>query len=180
MTLDPTSLLFANSASIVMPRPVTNACSQGFHGPLDSQSETGIKLFKEVSSGASEFSLIRIFVVIIVNCTPLTFFPEDHYYLLPDDDWLFLGEYTARAGYSFSVTNDLILNFKKSFEKEGLPEWPYKERAIQQAPQCFHAALLAELDTLTFVPIPPSKAKDNPLYDARMIRRSREYVHSRH
>jgi hypothetical protein len=38
----------------------------------------------------------------------------DHFYLMADDACYFLGEYTARKGFAFSPTNQLVLNFKKS------------------------------------------------------------------
>ena len=96
---------------------------------------------------------------------------EDHSFLQPDDDCYFLGEYTARAGYTFSATNNLVLNFKKSMDRCGTPEWRYKAQAIQQAAVAFRAALQdAALDSWTFVPIPPSKAKGDPLYDDRLTR----------
>lgn len=41
----------------------------------------------------------------------------DHFYLTPEDACYFLGEYTARKGYAFSPTNQLVLNFKKSLDK---------------------------------------------------------------
>jgi hypothetical protein len=47
----------------------------------------------------------------------------DHSYLTAEDDCFFLGEYTARGGYSFSDTNQLVLNFKKDMSKRGQPEW---------------------------------------------------------
>ena len=40
----------------------------------------------------------------------------DHFYLTADDECYFLGEYTARKGFAFSPTNQLILNFKKSMD----------------------------------------------------------------
>ena len=93
----------------------------------------------------------------------------DHWHLSEDDLCYFLGEYTARAGFAYSETNNLILNFKKGMERRGRPEWPYKERAIRRAGRAFRRALEPEdLDLLTFVPMPPSKAKDDPLYDARI------------
>ena len=101
----------------------------------------------------------------------------DHWYLVEDDSCYFLGEYTARQGYAYSDTNQLIINFKKSMDRRELPEWRYKEVAIQQAAEAFRKGLNPEaLDRLTFVPIPPSKAKDDPLYDdrvTRMLRRIR-------
>lgn len=56
-------------------------------------------------------------------------------------------------------------------DRQGLPEWQYKERAIAKAAVAFRTALGQNgVDALTFVPIPPSKAKDDPLYDDRMVR----------
>ena len=95
---------------------------------------------------------------------------SDHSYLSPEDRCFFLGEYTARAGYAHSKTNQLIVNLKKSPEKKELPEWPYKCRAIRKAAKMFRVSLREELlTTATLVPIPPSKAKDHPLYDDRML-----------
>lgn len=95
----------------------------------------------------------------------------DHSWLGPDDRCLFLGEYTARKGYSFSATNQVVLNFKKSVERRGKPEWQHKERTIREVGAAFSSALKAEwLAAATLVPIPPSKAKNDPLYDDRMIR----------
>ena len=95
----------------------------------------------------------------------------DHPYLTPDDDCYFLGEYTARAGFAYSATNNLVYNFKKTIDKRGLAEWPYKGQAIEQAAAALRANFDdAALGNLTFVPIPPSKAKSDPLYDDRLTR----------
>jgi hypothetical protein len=95
----------------------------------------------------------------------------DHSYLTAKDDCYFLGEYTARKGYNFSGTNQLIWNFKKKMGTRNTAQWPHKERAIQQAAEAFRAALNSEyLDVATLVPVPPSKAKLDPLYDDRMTR----------
>jgi hypothetical protein len=95
----------------------------------------------------------------------------DHYYLTAEDDCYFLGEYTARKGYAFSPTNQLILNFKKPVNVRGTPQWNYKERAIGDIAAEFRTALNGEwLDTATLVPVPPSKAKTDPLYDDRLLR----------
>lgn len=93
----------------------------------------------------------------------------DHSYLTEDDDCYFLGEYTARGGFAYSTTNSLILNFKKGLDRRGRPEWRYKGRAIRAAAAAFRSALNPEaLDVLTFVPIPPSKARGHPLHDDRL------------
>ncbi len=95
---------------------------------------------------------------------------SDHWYLAAEDECYFLGEYTARRGYAFSATNQLIINFKKHMDRKGRPEWPYKARAIGQAAAAFRAALNDRArTTLTFVPIPPSRAKSDPLYDDRLV-----------
>ena len=94
----------------------------------------------------------------------------DHSYLTAEDDCYFIGEYTARRGFAFSSTNNLILNFKKPMDRRNRPaEWPYKGRAIEQAAAMFRASLNERArETLTFVPIPPSKARGDPLYDDRL------------
>lgn len=95
----------------------------------------------------------------------------DHSYLTPEDTCYFLGEYTARKGYAFSATNNLVLNFKKPVTRRGQAQWQYKEQAILQAAAAFRASLNAAwLNVATLVPIPPSKAKTDPLYDDRLVR----------
>ncbi len=37
---------------------------------------------------------------------------KHHRWLEKSDECYFLGEYTARSGYAYSPTNDVILNFK--------------------------------------------------------------------
>ena len=95
----------------------------------------------------------------------------DHAYLADDDVCYFIGEYTARQGYAYSATNQLVYNLKKSVDRRGRPEWRYKEQAIRTAAAAFRTALNPEaLERMTFVPIPPSKARDDPLYDDRLTR----------
>ncbi|MCA0201024.1 MAG: hypothetical protein LCH56_09300 [Proteobacteria bacterium] len=96
---------------------------------------------------------------------------SDHFYLDDEDVCLFIGEYTARQGFSFSATNQLILNFKKTMDRRGTPQWKYKGQAIRQAATALRQSLSDEnLARLTFVPIPPSKAKTDPLYDDRLVK----------
>lgn len=110
----------------------------------------------------------------------------DHSYLREEDNCLFLGEYTARKGYSHSATNNLIINFKKPMDRQGRPEWPHKARNIRKAAAALHKAFgNTDLQRYTFVPIPPSKSSADPMYDNRMmemlthlnahVRRSRGY-----
>ncbi len=95
----------------------------------------------------------------------------DHTYLTAGDRCYFLGEYTARKGYAFSATNNLVLNFKKSMTTRGQAQWRYKDQAISQAAAAFRAAVNEEaLNNATFIPVPPSKAKSDPLYDDRLVK----------
>lgn len=97
---------------------------------------------------------------------------ENHWQLDGTDHCYFLVEYTVHKGYTFSSTNQFIHNFKKSMERRSFPyEWRHKQGAIRNAAAAFRRVLHPQdLDRLTFVPIPPSKAKGDPLYDDRLIR----------
>lgn len=94
----------------------------------------------------------------------------DHTFLRDDDACFFLGEYTARKGFSHSATNNLIINFKKPLDRKGKPEWRFKAAKIAEAAKAMHSALKGyDLRSTTFVPVPPSKHRDDPLYDDRMM-----------
>ena len=94
----------------------------------------------------------------------------DHTFLTPDDQCYYLGEYTARAGYAFSQTNDVIQNLKKPMDRRALPEWRYKGAAIGRSAQWLREVLNPDwVSFVTFVPVPPSKKKDHPEYDDRLI-----------
>jgi predicted amidophosphoribosyltransferase len=91
-------------------------------------------------------------------------------HLTAADQCYFLREYTAGRGYAGSETNHLILNLKKPPDRQGKPEWRYKERAIEQVAREFRASVnLSALRRVTLVPMPPSKAQSDPLYDDRML-----------
>ena len=95
---------------------------------------------------------------------------RDHHYLTPEDKCYFHGEYTAGEGYAYSHTNHLVINFKKEVNRRGRMEWQYKERAIAKAAQILASAFTPEaFSKVTFVPVPPSKAKTDPLYDDRLV-----------
>lgn len=95
---------------------------------------------------------------------------RDHFYLSEDDDCYFLGEYTGGKDYSFSPTNDLVSNFKKTLDKRDTPQWSHKEAAIRQVSKALRKALDDDWrENAVFVPVPPSKTKEDPLYDDRMV-----------
>jgi hypothetical protein len=95
----------------------------------------------------------------------------DHIFLRPDDVCLYLGEYTARGGFGCSPINDLVLNFKKSVTRRGRAEYVHKERAIAKVGRYFRDSFSpTAFEQATFVPVPPSKAKDHPEHDDRVTR----------
>jgi hypothetical protein len=95
----------------------------------------------------------------------------DHYYLDEADDCYFLWEYTARAGFAHSTTNNLILNLKKPMDRRGRSEWWYKEQAIVKCGDGLATAMRAtwQLNNPLIVPAPPSKVRSNPLHDDRIL-----------
>ena len=95
----------------------------------------------------------------------------DHRYLAASDVCHFIGEYTARRGFAYSATNSLILDFKMPVAHRGRPAWRYKEAAIGTAAAVLRQAVHPNvLDRLVFVPVPPSKARDDAGYDDRVAR----------
>jgi hypothetical protein len=94
----------------------------------------------------------------------------DHPFYEDGDNWLFLFEKTSGRDYSFSDTNNLISNLKKAVTSSPTV-LNHKSRAIQTCATALRQAINAKwLDTGTLVPIPPSKAPTDPLYDNRMER----------
>lgn len=96
-----------------------------------------------------------------------------HWYLTEDDECYFFYEYTARAGFAHSSANDFVTNFKKPVNRRGLKEYWYKEQAIKQATDLLRGALAGQTPKFwqgtTFVPMPPSKKRDDSDYDDRLV-----------
>ena len=99
---------------------------------------------------------------------------DDHWHLTKTDQCYFLREYIARGGWKAGDTNQLILNLKKTPDRRLKPEWYYKEQAIRRAGTELQVAFLSGgekwLDGAVIVPMPPSKTKDDPGYDDRVVR----------
>lgn len=93
----------------------------------------------------------------------------DHSYIQPDDECLFLGDYTARKGWAYSATNQLIHNFKMPVRHRGTNRWPHKQRAIRTVAGLFSAQIASHFGSLTLVPVPPSKLRTDPEYDDRLM-----------
>ncbi len=98
---------------------------------------------------------------------------NNHPFLNTEDEVYFLGEYTVGALSEHSKINQLVFNYKKPLERKGLPDWGYKELAIEQAATLFRTSIFNTEDLsdrvlqATLVPIPPSKSKNSPDYDDR-------------
>ena len=91
-----------------------------------------------------------------------------HPRLTADDKCFFLFEYTSGKGYGFSSTNSLISNLKKKPDANGQG---YKAAAINECATTLRRALNDDwLKQATLVPVPPSKAVGDPMYDNRMER----------
>lgn len=93
-----------------------------------------------------------------------------HQYLTADDECFFFMNYT-RLNLGFTPENDLILNFKKDMSRRNnAAEWKWKAKAIKQVSDIF-LQNLPEINepNVLFVPIPPSRARTDELYDNRII-----------
>jgi hypothetical protein len=95
--------------------------------------------------------------------------------LTESDTCLYIGEFTAGAGFGTS-TNDLIINFK--IEPKKLRANPNRQRWKNWAIKTVAKALAKYLGNLpegrVVVPIPGSKIPGDPEYDDRMLRALRE------
>ncbi|MFC2015024.1 hypothetical protein ACFLUP_03430 [Chloroflexota bacterium] len=85
-------------------------------------------------------------------------------YLVPDDVCYYARDYTTEGGFSASVANNLINNFKKEKRTQGTLEWKYKEGAVTQLAREISITLP---DGATVCSIPPSKSRDDPDFDPR-------------
>jgi hypothetical protein len=96
---------------------------------------------------------------------------SQHYRLEVTDQCYFLYEYTARMPAEHSVGNQVIRNLKKPNARRDQPDYRYKILEILKLGILFRKNTNPEwLAEACFVPIPPSKTKDNPDYDDRMMR----------
>lgn len=95
---------------------------------------------------------------------------EDHPHFEGGDKWFFLWEKTSDRDYSFSDTNSLISNLKKPVNSSS-GQLHYKSQAIMRCARSMREAINDKwLEIGTLVPVPPSKALTDPLYDNRMER----------
>lgn len=104
---------------------------------------------------------------------------QEHSCLDATDYCYFLGEYAGGLGFKHSEMNQLINNLKKPIDRQHLPEWHYKEQAIQQiAFLLMSTPAWNKLKSGTWVPMPPSKIKSDAAYDdciLRILKRAQQF-----
>lgn len=98
-----------------------------------------------------------------IDCSSI----NNHIELDESDICLYWCEYTARQGYDYSPTNQLILNLKKSVSLKAHEQYSYKIQAIKTCASYFQ---YMDWSPFSIIPIPPSKKRTDPLYDDRLIR----------
>jgi len=101
----------------------------------------------------------------------------DHYHLPADARCYFWGDYTPHEHtnglrWRYSPTNQLIANFKKKMDRAGQSDWHYKIEATVTIANAFSQFWrwqeLLQTHRVTLIPIPPSKPRNDPMYDPRM------------
>ena len=60
-------------------------------------------------------------------------------------------------------------DIKKGMNKKGQKDWQYKFRAIEECSQLMSTLSFKPTLKITFIPVPPSKKKGDPLYDDRLV-----------
>jgi len=98
---------------------------------------------------------------------------DQHAFLQEGDRCLFFGEYFAGKGYEGGGTNQLVFNFKTlpSIARANPARRNYKESAIATIATGLREVLgRNQIERLTFVPVPPSKAPGHADHDDRLTR----------
>ncbi len=100
-------------------------------------------------------------------------------YLTTEDECYFFMGYTP-IWVAKNAENSLILNFKKDMDRRNNPpEWKWKARAITQISELFVQnipPIIAAHSIL--VPVPPSRAKGDELYDNRLVQLASNYCNA--
>ncbi len=92
----------------------------------------------------------------------------DHWFISPEDRVFFIREFISHGGFGASATNQLISNLK--IPPTDTHRLLHKRRAIAQcAGELTSLFPVRSLAGCTFVPIPPSKAENDPAYDDRLV-----------
>ena len=108
-----------------------------------------------------------------LNLNQLDVLAEGHTFIHSTDLVYYMGEYISRKGWSAGPVNSHISNIKRTpSECSSRADFQrHKERSIREIAREFTKAIDSSfLADVTFVPIPPSKCKQDPEYDDRLIR----------
>ena len=91
-------------------------------------------------------------------------------HLAENDECFFLLEYTSGKGYAHSKTNNFISNLQKN-PTSSAKVLVHKKQAVATAAQLVEAAQtqLPWPQDACWMPVPPSKAPDDPEYDDRLV-----------
>ncbi|MGZ3839106.1 MAG: hypothetical protein ACXVKI_08550 [Flavisolibacter sp.] len=104
------------------------------------------------------------------------FLKQDHFYLNEDDECFYFMEYYPKV---FDSVKSTIMNFKKKMDQKGKAGWGYKAKAIKDIADIFIQSVPPFTKPVILVPIPPSKKKDDLLYDDRIIQLLSKFCASR-
>lgn len=90
-------------------------------------------------------------------------------FLHQDDKIFYLVDYESGSDFSTDTAAQFFTNLKKDPDRfRGQASWKYKAAAIKQAAAALRR--VASFDfPVTYVPLPPSKAKDHPSHDDRVL-----------
>jgi hypothetical protein len=96
---------------------------------------------------------------------------SEHWHIDPDDDCYFMWERISGASYLESATNQLIANLQIPMGQRDNPwRFRYKGQAVRYAAQALSALIPGDWRAnATFVPIPPSRIKEDPDHDPRVL-----------
>jgi hypothetical protein len=97
---------------------------------------------------------------------------SEHWHVDPDDDCYFMWERISGASYQESATNQLIANLQIPMSQREANPWRfrYKGHAVRYSAHALGALLPGDWRVNgTFVPIPPSRVKDDPEHDPRVL-----------
>lgn len=107
----------------------------------------------------------------IIQLVP-EFFHHHEYLTIEEDEktiYYFFDDYIPRGTFKAGKTNSLISNYKKSIDSSD-NELYYKKKAIREVSQYIKKDFDELKNDFTFIPIPPSKARNEPLYDDRNLK----------
>jgi hypothetical protein len=91
-------------------------------------------------------------------------------YLTSEDECYFFMNYTPPVAENKTTENSHIMNFKKKMHRKGMGDWHYKQQAISEISDLFINNIPPIIATSSIlVPVPPSIAKGDLMYDDRLV-----------